>query len=199
MSLLFAAFGFGALVAPLVVAGMLDNNIPWNTYYYVPLGISIVNIPFLWMVFRSYHFPEEEGAAAGALQRFIRVIRSPAILAGGVLVALSMASGEILTSWLVSFMADIRHGNDASMRFVLSGYWVGLVLGRLTLAHATSRIGPRIAFAVYGILATGLLAVIQFVDNVPINAVAAAFTGFFQAQVFLLFVSSPVLTPCLRC
>lgn len=94
-----------------------------------------------------------------------------------------MASGEILTSWMVSFMTEIRQGNDAAMRFVLSGYWVGLVLGRLILAYATSRISPRAAFPVYGILAAGLLAVMQFVESIPANAVAAALTGFFQAQV----------------
>lgn len=67
---------------------MLDNNIPWNNYYYVPLGISVLNVPLLWAVFRNYHSPEEQDATASALQRLLRVIRSPAVLAGGLLTTL---------------------------------------------------------------------------------------------------------------
>ncbi|KAJ4474262.1 major facilitator superfamily domain-containing protein [Lentinula aciculospora] len=189
MSLLFAAFGVGALIAPLVVVAMLDNNIPWSIYYYVPMGISILNIPLLWLIYGNYRFPEGENAPKGAFKGLVLVVRNPTVLTGGLLTTLSMASGEILTSWMVSFMTDIRHGNGATMRYVLSGYWVGLVLGRLVLAPATSRIGPRIALAIYGIFAIGLLAVLQFVDNIPANAVAAAFIGFFQAPSTPMIIS----------
>ncbi|KAF9028858.1 major facilitator superfamily domain-containing protein [Rhodocollybia butyracea] len=187
MSLLFAAFGLGALIAPLVVVALLDNNVPWNIYYYVPLAISILNIPFLWIISRDYRAPEEENATTGIVARFTLVVYNHTVLTGGLLTALSMASGEILTSWMVSFMTDVRHGNASKMRYVLSGYWVGLVFGRLILAHATSRIGSQTALVIYGILAISLLTVLQFVDNISGNAIAAAFTGFFQAP------STPVI------
>ncbi|KAJ3994074.1 L-lysine-aminomutase [Lentinula boryana] len=85
-----------------------------------------------------------------------------------------MASGEVVSSWIVTFMTDIRGGNDDAMRYVLSGYWIGLVLGRLLLVRVTSYIGPKLALTIYGIIAIGLLAVIQSVDNVAVNAVATA-------------------------
>jgi hypothetical protein len=47
------------------------------------------------------------------------------------------------------------------------------------LSHATSRAGERFALSVYGAIAIGLLAVIQFVDNIPGNAVAVTFVGIF--------------------
>ncbi|KAH7873917.1 major facilitator superfamily domain-containing protein [Lentinula edodes] len=189
MSLLFAAFGFGALIAPLVVVAMLENDVPWNMYYYVPLGISILNAPLLWIIFGSYSSPKVENTQTSALKSFTLVIRNHNVVAGGILTALSMASGEIFTSWLVSFMTDIRHGNDAAMRYVLSGYWVGLILGRLLLAYATSRIGPWISLTIYGTFAIGFLAILQFVDNVPANAVAASLTGFFQAPSTPMIIS----------
>ncbi|KAJ3804694.1 hypothetical protein F5876DRAFT_70420 [Lentinula aff. lateritia] len=58
MSLLFLAFGFCALIAPLVVVAMLENDVPWNTYYYVPLGILMLNVPLLWIIFGSYNQSE---------------------------------------------------------------------------------------------------------------------------------------------
>ncbi|KAJ3761604.1 major facilitator superfamily domain-containing protein [Lentinula raphanica] len=195
MSLLFAAFGVGALIAPLIVAAMLDHSVSWNMYYYVPLGLSVLNIPLLWTIFRKYRLPKEpenSSMAKGIRRKFVLVARNPKVLTGGVLTTLSMASGEILTSWLVSFMTDVRHGNAYTMRYVLSGYWIGLVLGRLLLAKVTSYIGPRISLTLYGIIAVALLAVIQFVDNIIVNAVASALTGFFQAQVPVL-PSTPMI------
>jgi fucose permease len=65
------------------------------------------------------------------------------------------------------------------MRYVLAGFLGGQVAGRLVLAHATSRAGERIALSIYGAIAIGLLAVVQFVDNIPGNAVAITFVGIF--------------------
>ncbi|KAJ3974969.1 major facilitator superfamily domain-containing protein [Lentinula raphanica] len=202
MSLLFAAFGVGALIAPLIVAAMLDHSVSWNMYYYVPLGLSILNIPLLWTIFRNYRLPKEpenSSMAKGVRRKFVLVARNPKVLTGGVLTTLSMASGEILTSWLVSFMTDVRHGNAYTMRYVLSGYWIGLVLGRLLLAKVTSYIGPRISLTLYGIIAVALLAMIQFVDNIIVNAVASALTGFFQAPStpMIISISSKWVPPSL--
>ncbi|KAJ3766904.1 major facilitator superfamily domain-containing protein [Lentinula raphanica] len=198
MSLLFAAFGVGALIAPLIVAAMLDHSVSWNMYYYVPLGLSILNIPLLWTIFRKYRLPKEpenSSTAKGVRRKFVLVARNPNVLTGGVLTTLSMASGEILTSWLVSFMTDVRHGNAYTMRYVLSGYWIGLVLGRLLLAKVTSYIGPRMSLTLYGIIAVALLAVIQFVDNIIVNAVASALTG--PSTPMIISISSKWVPPSL--
>ncbi|KAJ3781648.1 major facilitator superfamily domain-containing protein [Lentinula aff. detonsa] len=189
MSLLFAAFGVGALIAPLIVAAMLVHHVSWNMYYYVSLGLSLLNMPLLWILFRKYRFPEGENASTGAQKRFIPVLQNRNVLTGGMLTTLSMASGEVVSSWIVTFMTDIRGGNDDAMRYVLSGYWVGLVLGRLLLVHATSYIGPKLALTIYGIITIGLLAVIQSVDNVAVNAVATALVGFFQAPSTPMIIS----------
>ena len=65
------------------------------------------------------------------------------------------------------------------MRYILSGFLGGQVVGRLVLARATSRMGERYALGVYCAIVIGFLAVVQFVNNIPANAFAATFAGIF--------------------
>jgi fucose permease len=76
-------------------------------------------------------------------------------------------------------MITIRHGNAVPMQYILVGFVAGQVVGRLALAHPTSWVGERVALSAYCAIAIGFLAVMQFVDNVPANAVAVAFVGVF--------------------
>ena len=76
-------------------------------------------------------------------------------------------------------MTAIRHGSPIHMRYVLAGFWAGQLFGRVALAHATTHFGVRFAITAYCVLVIGLLAIAQFITNMPSNAVAVAFVGFF--------------------
>src|SRR5689334_8366995 len=52
--------------------------------------------------------------------------------------------GEVsLGSWSFSFLTEERHGDLLLSGGIVSGYWLGLTLGRVILAHAGERIGNR--------------------------------------------------------
>jgi len=125
MSLFYAASGVGSLITPLIVAAMVDRGIAWHFYYLVPLGTSIISIPLVWLLFRAYIPPEEEEATRSAGKRLLLAVRDPVVLMGGLLAALSLSSADIISSWLVSFMITIRHGNAVTMRYILAGFLGG--------------------------------------------------------------------------
>lgn len=38
---MYAFFGIGAMISPIIVGSLVDRGIRWNLYYYAPLSISV--------------------------------------------------------------------------------------------------------------------------------------------------------------
>jgi len=89
-----------------------------------------------------------------------------------------------LGNWSYSFLLEERHGQPLISGWIVSGYWIGLTLGRLVLPHVALRFGDKrlIQGCLIGV-GIGLL----IVWLIPINAVAAfglCLTGFCLGPIF---------------
>jgi MFS family permease len=42
MSYMYAMFGLGATISPLIIGTLVDHDIHWKRYYYVPLGLCVL-------------------------------------------------------------------------------------------------------------------------------------------------------------
>ncbi|KAK4053988.1 hypothetical protein OIO90_003633 [Microbotryomycetes sp. JL221] len=60
LSALYACFGLGAFISPLLIGSFIDREIAWNKYYYVPLGLSLSLAVLAHVTFLQYKEPTEE-------------------------------------------------------------------------------------------------------------------------------------------
>jgi len=101
------------------------------------------------------------------------------------LVLLFYVGAEVsLGNWSFSFLTEERHGNLLLSGWVVSGYWFGLTLGRVTLAHAAERIGNR---ALIQLCLAGVVLGLSLIWLVPLQPVAAGgllLTGFCLGPIF---------------
>ncbi len=89
-----------------------------------------------------------------------------------------------LGSWSYSFLTEERGGAPLLMGWAVSGYWLGLTLGRLTLARVALNLGEKrlIQLCIAGVIAGVLL-----IWLVPLNGVSAiglCLTGYCLGPIF---------------
>ncbi len=184
LNYLHAFYGTGALLGPLVASTILAVGLTWNFVYVTWAVVSVVLIVCVAAFFKSRKSTEqgseaktEKNVLAGALKRRIVWIAAFFLL-------FYVGTEVSLGNWSYSFLLEERHGIPLISGWIVSGYWIGLTLGRLVLPHVAQRIGNK--RLIQGCL-LGVIVGILIVWLVPIESAAAVgfcFTGFCLGPIF---------------
>ncbi|GAA6011802.1 hypothetical protein JCM10207_004249 [Rhodosporidiobolus poonsookiae] len=90
--------------------------------------------------------------------------------------------------WIVTFMTENRDGGpDAG--YIASGFWLGLMLGRILLIPLNARLGEQNVIYLYTGLALALEFSVWFARNLVGNAVVVAFIGLLLGPSYPILVS----------
>ncbi|EKM74818.1 hypothetical protein AGABI1DRAFT_132859 [Agaricus bisporus var. burnettii JB137-S8] len=183
MGLLHAAYGAGALASPLV-ATQFSQLRQWSFHFLVSLGIAVSNIIILYIVFGfktqdeclrllGQEVSEKNEDEQSSFKQILRV-KAVHFLAFFILVYVGVE--VTIGGWIVTFMLDVRGGGPSS-GYVSSGFFGGLMLGRVLLLWVNKKIGERLVLFLYAFLAIGLELVIWFVPSLIGGAVAVSIVG----------------------
>ncbi|MBP2707438.1 MFS transporter [Microbispora sp. RL4-1S] len=182
---LHAFFGVGALLGPVLAAWILEHQ-PWTVVWLV---LALTCLPLT----AGFHLllPARESRAARAAREpgpglLATASREPAVLLGAVFLAVYVGLEISVGNWGFSFLVDERGHGDLLAGYTVSGYWLGLALGRLVISPLAARLGltdTGMTFAcLTGITVCGLL-----VWAVPAPAAATvtfALLGFCLGPIF---------------
>jgi fucose permease len=182
---LHAFFGVGALLGPLLAAGLLQY-LPWTAVWLVLGAVAVpLTAGFLIVYPRTTppaahpDTPRPSGALGEALRRPVIVLASVFL---SVYVGLEIGVGN----WGFTFLVQ-EHGEPSLVAgYTISGYWLGLTLGRFLISPAATRAGMSPATMATACLA-GVTAGAALIWAAPIAAVATAgfvLLGFFLAPLF---------------
>ena len=86
--------------------------------------------------------------------------------------------------WLVTFMLRVRNGGNFESGLVVTGFWLGLTVGRVVLGFITGRIGEKLAITGYLILSMALELLFWLIPSFVSSAIFAGFMGFFLGPLF---------------
>lgn len=86
--------------------------------------------------------------------------------------------------WLVTFMLVVRNGGNFESGLVVTGYWLGLTIGRVILGFITGRIGDKLAITGYLVLSMVLELLFWLIPSFVGSAVCAGLLGFFLGPLF---------------
>ncbi|GAA5981623.1 hypothetical protein JCM11641_003920 [Rhodosporidiobolus odoratus] len=210
MSLLYSCFGIGATFSPLIIGAFIDRGYSWHWYYIMPLGLSLILAVVGFFTFRGYEAPPDEAhdaalttthagpeaaaanqegqviharAVMSAQERMKRALRIRAVWVGFLLIILAFGSSDTLSAWIVSFLVQKRASPQAASRYMLSGVWAGIAIGRIVLASLLGkRLGEK-TFAVAMLFGASAMLAILYVRNFVVDAVAMVLVGFFFGPV----------------
>ncbi|KAH7885743.1 major facilitator superfamily domain-containing protein [Phlebopus sp. FC_14] len=183
MGILMAAYGAGAFSSPLV-ATQFSQLRHWSFHYFTSLGIALSNITALTLVFRLKRQDEclaEVGIAAEPKStsehshfRQIFSLKDVHLLACFVL--FYVGAEVTIGGWIVTYIIDVR-GGGASSGYISSGFFGGLMFGRLALMWVNEKVGERRAQFLYAVIAIALEFIVWFVPSLVGDAVAVAAIG----------------------
>lgn len=88
--------------------------------------------------------------------------------------------------WTVSFMLHVRHGNAFASGLTSTGFWLGVMVGRIVLGFVTGQVfkNEKWAISAYLAITVGLILIFWLVPQFVVSAVAVALIGFFLGPMF---------------
>lgn len=102
-----------------------------------------------------------------------------------------------ISGWVISFMLRSRDTTPSMAGLTSSGYWIGMVIGRITLGFATDRMGVRQATTLYFLLALVIEALFAVFPSPTVSIVLMTLLGFIMGPMFPSAVI--ILTRLLPC
>ena len=200
LNYLHAFYGVGALLGPLLATLMLTSIFGWNaTYYALALGGAAALLGFL-LRFERRRAPAHHDEANGGLLR--AALRSPLLWLSAVFLLVYVGIEVSLGAWSYSLLTLERAIPRLAAGWMVSGYWLGLTLGRFLLARLVERVGPQrmIQWLTGGVIAGVALVWVAPPAASPLAAVGLWLVGFSLGPIFpsVIAVISSVTSERLR-
>ncbi|KAG2032534.1 MFS general substrate transporter [Suillus americanus] len=195
MGLFMAVYGAGALSSPLVATQF--SHLPrWNLHYLTSLGIAITNTIALIIVFRLKPQKEclseigivdvDNSTSEHSHLRQIFANKDVHLLAA---FALLYVGAEVTVGgWIVTYIIDVRGGGSSS-GYISTGFFSGLMAGRVILLWFNEKIGERLALFIYAVLAIIFELIVWFVPSLVGDAVAVSIVGVLLGPMYPIVVN----------
>ncbi|KAJ7485280.1 major facilitator superfamily domain-containing protein [Mycena latifolia] len=195
MGMLHASYGAGALTSPIVATqfAQLHN---WSFHYLVSLGLAILNVISLTLTFRFRNLDESlslVGEVTGEVNtsdhsnfRQILSLKTVNLLAIFTLVYVGLE--VTIGGWITTYIIDVRGGGPSS-GYISSGFFGGMMVGRLALLWLNKKIGEHRVLYLYAFIAIGLEFVVWFVPSLIGGAVAVSLIGVVLGPIYPIIMN----------
>ena len=125
---------------------MLALNFFWANCYIILIGIGLVVLSGIAILFRYNPFPDLHTQQVGeAPQKNVlsSALRVRNVWLSAAFLLLYVGVEVSMGTWSYSLLTEERHQDALLSGWAVSGYWLGLTLGRLILGHVGERIGNK--------------------------------------------------------
>ena len=187
LNYLHAFYGAGALLGPIIASTILVIGLTWNYVYSLWLILGLLFFFGIALAFKkqdvvsasqSQDEPQEKTSS------MTKVSRLPVTWIVTLFLFSYLGTEVSLGTWMYSFLTEQRQQPTLFSAWIVSGYWMGLTLGRIVLAKLASRLTERVAIQ---ICIMGTLLGILLTWLIPIDIVSAiglCLTGFCLGPIF---------------
>ncbi len=188
LNYLHAFYGVGALLGPLVASTILALAWGWNTTYLVWVTAGgVVLLGFLLLFQNDGKAPgrNADGSRAhGEGNTLFIALRTRLVWVAAFFLLAYVGAEVSLGTWSYSLLTEDRHAAALLSGWTVSGYWMGLTLGRIVLGRIAERAGATrlIQWCLAGVVVG--VAVVWAAPNVAIAAVGLWVTGFSLGPIF---------------
>lgn len=195
LGFLHASYGLGAFSAPLAATHFAAQQ-RWSLHYLISVGVTLLNVLFLVLAFRFKRQDEvmaeagEEPAApdANGGSKLGQIMRMRTVHFLAVWALIYVGVEVTLGGWIVTFIEQKR-GGGASAGYISSGFFGGLMLGRVLLLWLNRKVGERRVMFIYAFLAIQLEVTVWVVPSLVENAIAVSVIGLLLGPMYPILVN----------
>jgi fucose permease len=142
LNYLHAFYGAGALLGPAVASSLLALQRGWSSPYIVWGSMSLILLLGIAFLFKE-SAPQQQEKTATEGNILTTVLKLRIVWLTAIFLMVYVGTEISLGSWSYSFLTEERHGATLISGWTVSGYWFGLMLGRLLLGRVAQRIGDK--------------------------------------------------------
>jgi fucose permease len=200
LNYLHAFYGAGALLGPLLASNILAAGLDWNRVYLV-MGVGALLVAGgIAGAFAAPPAPEAPPAPADAAPErnvMAATLALPLVWIGAIFLGLYVGAEVTLGSWAYSFLTE-QDGIDVILAGqMVSGFWLGLTVGRLVLGPAAQRFGNVLIIQLCLVGTAGGVALLWLGPGAGSAAAGLALAGFSLGPIFptMIAVMSGQVTP----
>jgi fucose permease len=186
MAMIHAAYGVGALIAPLS-ATYFAQTPRWANHYLVSTSLAVANLVPLIAVFRFQRqddslrevgeiVPDKPANEAVHKSKFRQMMTYKAVHLLSLFLLVYIGVEVTIGGWTASFLMAIRGGGPSS-GYVSTGFFGGMTLGRVILFGITERLGAANAIYVYTLIAICFQVVVWLVPSIIADAISISIIG----------------------
>ena len=200
---LHAFFGVGALLGPVLATWTL-RSFPWTTVAFITAAPFIPVVAAFVLTHRdagevhSRQAPSPgtpQGAASEHHSRALGIVaRQPAVVLAAVFLAVYVGLEISVGNWGFSYLVGERHSSDVVAGNAVSGFWLGLTLGRFVISPVAERLGWTLGRTTTACLA-GVVATSLLIWTAPPAAVATVGLGVLGFCLGPLFPTTMAVMP----
>lgn len=189
LNYLHAFFGVGSLIGPVVASAMLALNLPWYSVYTVWLALTLLLLPGFALAYRTAGTRKETHASSerspAGLPR-TTVFRMGAVWLAVLFLLLYCGVEAGLGNWIYTYLLEVRQQQELLAGWIVSGYWLGLTLGRFLFGHLADWLRLDKRGQVYGGVGGVIvgLAIIWLIPNGLVAAGGFCLIGFFLGPIY---------------
>ncbi|KAI0422176.1 major facilitator superfamily domain-containing protein [Xylaria grammica] len=197
LSFIHACYALGTFIGPLIATAIANspNSLAidgWKRVYFVLLGVSVLNIAGVILAFRDtlYGRLHAENEHRDNKRNRLALIAMAKLLKSRKLWLLSLfyffELGATFTAggWVVEFLTTVRGGKLSNVGYIPTGFYGGLLAGRLLLPEPTFRFGEQRMILVYSAACAALQLIFWLQPSIIGSAIALSFIGFFSGPFF---------------
>ena len=192
LNYLHAFYGMGALIGPVAASGVLAIGLSWNFTYLIWLVMAVLTFAGFMVVLDNTR-SKENGSGEGNVLAAALKIGFVWLTAAFLFVYVGTEVG--LGTWSYSFLIEVRHGIELFSAWSISGYWLGLTLGRLVMGRIGEKLGNRrlVELCLGGVVA-GVL-ILWLIPSDITSAIGLLIIGFSLGPIFptMIAIISDVL------
>ncbi len=189
---LHAFFGVGALIGPVLAARLVAVS-SWRAVWLV---MALACVPLVAGFLVAFPSGAADAAAVGSAADTVpdpvrrgvlrAALREPGVLLGAAMLTVYVGVEISVGNWGFSYLVQARALTSSLAGYAVSGYWLGLTIGRFVISPVAAKAGVTTAGMMYGCLG-GVAAALTLAWLSPSAAVTSAtlvLLGFFLGPVF---------------
>ncbi|KAG9031576.1 hypothetical protein FS837_002948, partial [Tulasnella sp. UAMH 9824] len=154
MGVLHAFYGLGAFAAPLV-STQFSQQKRWSFHYLISMGIALTSLVITIGVFRLKRQedlippePSSEPSRIAIHSTYKQIFTQKFVLTLAVFILIYVGIEVSIGGWIVTFLIN-RRGGGPSSGYVSSGFFGGMMLGRVLLLPVNKKVGKQRIIYVY--------------------------------------------------
>jgi fucose permease len=189
LNYLHAFFGVGALIGPVVASFLLNAQWDWSATFLVWAAVTLLLlVGFIFFFHQPPAITAEEAGEAAAVQQsaapsessLLAALKLPIVWLATFYLFLYCGVETSIGNWAYSFLLEQRQEPELLAGWIVSGYWMGLTLGRFIFSDLAKRLHISISSMMYLAIGGSLLGllILTIVPGVAADALGFGLIGF---------------------